>query len=116
MMQTEANDIERMQPPPVPAPKAVPSRKSPSKRERERMLAHIEAYRSQLEGCVRENGASAPDLAARARSLLLFLEGVHFLEIARLTGLSANAVMRVRRRFATSGMAYLLASEPSFLR
>jgi len=90
-----------------PAPDAAALRRNPAKRQRERLREHIQAHKPQLERYIADHEVTAPDLAIRARSILLYLDGLHCQEIARITGMTPNAVMRVRRRFASWGLPCL---------
>lgn len=93
-------------------PAAILSRIRPSKKTPGRLREYIATQRPHLEHYIREHELSAAHLAARAQSILLYLDGVHSQDIARITGQSPNAVLRVRRRFAAWGLAGLVEPEP----
>lgn len=79
---------------------------------RRALLQRIESNRSQLESLMRRHQESDPGFSARARSLLLLLQGRRLDEIARITGLSLNTIMRVRSRFEHWGLACIAEPQP----
>jgi hypothetical protein len=84
-----------------------------STEERHRALCErIESQRAQIESLIRRTQQSDPGLAARARSLLLFQQSLPNHEIIRVTGLTSNTVLRVRRRFELWGAACIPEPQP----
>lgn len=68
-----------------------------------RLKQRITGQRALFEQWSVEHRKSDPEFVARLRSLLLFVDGLRNHEIAEETGLSENAIRRVRRRFELWG-------------
>ena len=68
------------------------------------LCARIIAQRESMIQLIREHRLSDPELAARLQSLLLYAEGRRMHEIVEITGLTTNAIQRVRRRFENWGL------------
>lgn len=95
----------------IPLFPASPSR-NPHDERRKALLQRILAQQAQIEDLIRDNQTANPGLAARARSLLLFHKGASMENIMRVTGLSQNTVLRVRRRFELWGAACIAEPQP----
>jgi len=94
-----------------PETKAGKQRTNQHDKRVEKLLARIEVNRAHIEEVIRQCHDIDHDTSERARSLLLYLEGCEIQEIAAMTGLSATAVLRVRRRFEVWGLACI--SDPA---
>ena len=85
---------------------------NPHSGKRDALLHSIESHRAQIEDLVRRHQKSDPALAERARSLLVFLRGGDMTTITRVTGLSQNTILRVRRRFEAWGVGCIAEPQP----